>query len=84
MKRRVIAGAVAALLLLIGIFAVLLSRQRLRRHRYFPAAPVEKRIPAPAAVPSAVLQWTDQFRTLEVTGRWNDLAKLLENIEKSN
>src|SRR5206468_12181393 len=37
-----------------------------------------------AAVPGAVPRWTDEFRTLEVTGRWNDLAKLLENIEKSN
>ena len=84
MKRRVIAGAIVALLLLTGIFAVLLSRQRLRRHRYFPAAPAEKRIPTPAAVPGAVPRWTDEFHTLEVTGRWNDLAKLLENIEKSN
>jgi soluble lytic murein transglycosylase len=84
LKRRVIAGAVAALLLLIGIFAVLLSRQRLRRHRYFPAAPVEKRVAAPGTVPGAVQQWTDQFRALEVTGRWSDLAKLLEHIEKSS
>jgi len=84
LKRRVIAGAIAALLLLIGIVAVLLSRQRLRRHRYFPAAPAEKRVAAPATVPGAVYQWTDQFRALEVTGRWSDLAKLLEQIEKSN
>jgi soluble lytic murein transglycosylase len=83
LKRRVITGAVAALLLLIGIVAVFFSRQRLRRHRYFRAAPVEKRAAPPAAMAGTVQQWTDQFRALEVTGRWSDLANLLDRLARS-
>jgi soluble lytic murein transglycosylase-like protein len=82
-RRRVVVGALAALLLLIGIFAVVLSRQRLRRHRYFPAAPVEK-APPPAVTPAGVRQWTDQFRVLEGSGRWSDLTRLLDGIARSN
>jgi soluble lytic murein transglycosylase len=82
LKRRVILGALAALLVLLGIFAFVLSRQRLRRHRYFPAAPAEKA--KSTAVAGRPEQWTDQFRALETTGKWGELAALLEHLAKSN
>ena len=83
MRRRIIAGAIAALILLLGIFAYVIARQRLRRHRYFRAAPVER----PKAVPARlgpVEQWSEQFRALETTGRWGELEELLDGLEKSN
>jgi soluble lytic murein transglycosylase len=83
LKRRVIAGAIAALILLLGIFTYVIARQRLRRHRYFRAAPVE----GPKAVPAwlgPVEQWSAQFRALETTGHWSDLEELLDGLEKSN
>src|SRR5207245_10631268 len=51
-----------------------------RRHRDFRAAPSE-RAPLPVAL-GPVEQWTDQFRALEISGRWGDLAKLLEEPAK--
>ena len=73
MKRRVIAGVVAALLLIIIAVVVIVSRQRVRRHRYFRAAPAEKPAAAPIAL-GPIEQWSGQFRALEVSGRWGDLA----------
>ncbi|PYQ61192.1 MAG: hypothetical protein DMF58_05745, partial [Acidobacteria bacterium] len=81
MKRRVIAGVVAALLLIIIAVVVIVSRQRVRRHRYFRAAPAEKPAAAPIAL-GPIEQWSGQFRALEVSGRWGDLAKLLEEPAK--
>jgi len=83
LKRRVIAGAIAALILLLGIFAYVIARQRLRRHRYFRAAPVERARAVPARL-GPVEQWSEQFRALETTGRWGDLEELLDGLEKSN
>jgi len=83
LKRRVIAGALAAVLLILGILAVVLSRQRLRRRRYFRAAPIE-RAKAPTAALAQVQQWSDQFRALETMGRWKELAELLDGIAKTN
>jgi soluble lytic murein transglycosylase len=82
LKRRVIAGSIAAaLLLIIIIVAIVLVRQRVPRHPYFRAAPAAKPV-APTAKLGAVQQWTDQFRALEVAGRWADLAKLLDEAVK--
>jgi soluble lytic murein transglycosylase len=82
LRRRGILVAIAALLVLLGIFAFVLSRQRLRRHRYFPAAPHEAAKPAGKLGPPEV--WTDQFRALETLGRWGDLEELLDGLEKSH
>ena len=81
MKRRVIAGSAAALLLIVIVIAVVISRQRLQRHRYFRAAPAAKPA-APTTTLAPAEQWTDQFRGLEVSGRWADLAKLLDQAVK--
>jgi soluble lytic murein transglycosylase len=81
-RRRVILAAVAALIVIVGILAVVFSRQRLRRHRYFRAAPAEQAKPAgKLGIPD---HWTDQFRALETLGRWGDLAKILDDLSKSS
>jgi soluble lytic murein transglycosylase len=81
-RRRVILAAVAALIVILGILAVVFSRQRLRRHRYFRAAPAEQAKPAgKLGTPD---HWTDQFRAFETLGRWGDLAKILDELAKSN
>src|SRR5207245_11702689 len=82
LRRRVIAGEIAALLLILGILAVLLARQRMRRHRYFRAAPAEARKAPPPVALGAIEQWSDQFRALETTGKWKDLAELLDESVK--
>ena len=51
MRRRVALISLAVFLVLIGIVAIVLSRQRLRRHRVFHTAPVEKRPAPPTAKP---------------------------------
>ncbi len=81
MRRRLILVAVAALIVILGIFAFVLSRQRLRRHRYFRAAPAEKAKPAGKLGPPE--HWTDQFRAFETLGRWGDLAEILDDLAKS-
>ena len=81
-RRRVILAAVAALIVILGILAVVFSRQRLRRHRYFRAAPAEQAKPAgKLGTPD---RWTDQFRAFETLGRWGDLAKILDDLSKSS
>ncbi len=72
-----------ALVLLAGILAVVLSRQRLRRHRLFHAAPAERAKPPIAAI-GPQERWSDQFRALAASGRWNELVRLLAQIEKAN
>ncbi len=72
----VVLGAGLAILLAAIVFAVILSRERLRRHRVFRVAPGEERARAPQTIPP-VDQWTDTFERLEP----DDLASLLESIE---
>lgn len=58
------------------------ARQRAARHRVFRAAPLEvKPKVAPSAEPRPVAEWSEQFRLLESSGRWGDLAALLGRIE---
>ena len=83
-KRSVLIAAAAALVLLIGGLLVLLLRQPIPRHRVFRAAPAEKRARPPSVAMRPVDQWTGQFRALEISGQWNDLAELLERIEKAH
>jgi soluble lytic murein transglycosylase len=82
LKHRVIAGSVAALLLIVIVIAIVVSRQRIARHRYFRAAPAVKPPSAPSANIAPVQQWTEQFRALEVSGRWTELAKMLDDAVK--
>jgi len=56
-------AAGAALLAAIIIFAAVLSRQRLQRHRVFRVAPAEKPVQPPATIPP-VEQWSDTFERL--------------------
>lgn len=70
-----VAGGV--ILLAAILFAVVLSRQNLRRHRVFRVAPSEKRAAAPQAIPP-VEQWTETFTTLSA----EELSDLLEEIEE--
>ena len=84
MRKRVVLIAAAVLVLVIGVFAFILSRQRLRRARVFRAAPAERPTAKPLTGVGPVDQWTEQFRTLEASGRWGDLADLLEAIEKAH
>lgn len=85
LSRRSLALTIAAAVLIIAaIAASVIVRQRVRRHRYFRAAPATR----PAAPPPATLgspdQWSDQFRRLEVEGRWADLAKMLDGAIKQD
>lgn len=67
-----------ALAIAISILAVLLSRQRLQRHRVFRVAPAERRA-RPAQTIPPIDQWTASFETLAP----EDLAELLEQIAKA-
>ncbi|HET7710589.1 MAG TPA: hypothetical protein VFL80_01530, partial [Thermoanaerobaculia bacterium] len=82
MNRRllIISGVVVAAL---AIFAVYLSRQRLRRARAFRgAAAVERAIRPPAVQPvPPVEKWTEQFAALQAAGEWDALDDLLDAIE---
>ncbi|HEY8849262.1 MAG TPA: lytic transglycosylase domain-containing protein [Thermoanaerobaculia bacterium] len=84
MKRRVITLVLLAALVLFGVLAFVLSRQRIQRHRVFRTAPAEIRRKAPAAEVKPVEQWTDEFFALETSGRWADLDELLERLQKSH
>lgn len=76
-KRNLVAIAAGLLLLTIVILGIILSRQRLRRHRVF--REVERAAPAPATIP-AVEQWSATFASLAP----DDLADLLERIESAH
>lgn len=84
MKRRVVIIAAIAVALLLAIFGIVISRQRLRRARVFQTAPAEQRPLPPSASVREVGDWTDQFRVLEASGRWGDLVKLLDAIAKKH
>jgi soluble lytic murein transglycosylase-like protein len=81
-KRSFLFTAVTTVVLLLAVFGVVLSRQRLQRRRLFRATPHP-----PASAPQKVTaelkpveQWSAQFRALEVTGRWEQLHVLLGQI----
>ena len=86
MKKRVAVPliGVAVVVLLAAVLAIVVVRQRAQRHRVFRAAPAETRPKPPSAEPRPPNEWTEQFRVLETSGRWSDLADLLERIAKSN
>jgi soluble lytic murein transglycosylase-like protein/TolA-binding protein len=73
-RRLVLIAAASALLVVIAILTVVLSRQRLRRHRVF-REPAQAAA-APKAVPP-VEKWTETFAALAP----EDLAELLARIE---
>lgn len=84
MRRRVVLIAAAALVILVAVFAIVISRQRLRRARVFRTAPAETPAQKPAAGLREIAEWSDQFRYLEAAGRWGDLADLLEQVAKKH
>ena len=75
-----VAIAVAAIVVIVVIAAIVLSRQRVERHRVFEGQkqPAAK---APPGVPP-VEQWTQRFSALEAARQWSDLDDLLEEVEK--
>ena len=73
--RKLTVAAVAAVLV-VAFIAVLLQRQRVRRHRVFRPAAGETRTEPPRGIPP-VEQWTATFRQLE----GEELAELLGAIE---
>ncbi|HVS30179.1 MAG TPA: lytic transglycosylase domain-containing protein [Thermoanaerobaculia bacterium] len=75
-KRKLVTlAAASAVLLAIVVFAVILSRQRLQRHRLFRVAPAETRTEPPRTVPP-LDQWSETFAALNA----EDLAALLDQI----
>ncbi|HEV8661362.1 MAG TPA: lytic transglycosylase domain-containing protein [Thermoanaerobaculia bacterium] len=70
-------GAGAAVLAAIAILAIVISQQRLRRHRVFRAAPAERRAKPPAGIPP-VERWTEEFERLSPT----EVEELLDQIEQ--
>ncbi|HET8772752.1 MAG TPA: lytic transglycosylase domain-containing protein, partial [Thermoanaerobaculia bacterium] len=79
-RKRVILLSAAALLVLLTVVAVVLQRQRVRRHRVFrPAAGEVKPEPLRGAIPP-VEQWTEAFQQLQ----GEELADLLEAIEQKH
>ncbi|HYO75596.1 MAG TPA: hypothetical protein VE010_03970, partial [Thermoanaerobaculia bacterium] len=76
-RKRVIAIAAAAAVLALVIFGIVLSRQRVRRHRVFRTGTGEVKPAPPQGVPP-VDQWTRTFETLDP----DDLSDLLDEIEK--
>jgi len=75
---------VAVAVLLAAVLAIVVVRQRAQRHRVFRAAPAESRPKPPSTALRPPNEWTEQFRELETSGRWGDLADLLDRIAKSN
>jgi soluble lytic murein transglycosylase len=84
-KKRIafpLAGA-AVVIILAAVLAIVVVRQRASRHRVFRAAPAETRTKQPSIDVRPPSEWTEQFRDLEVNGRWADLAALLDRISKT-
>lgn len=85
-RKKVVVLALASAVVLIAAFALVLSRQRLRRrtvfHQTLPAG--ERRVAAPKRIEGVppVGQWTATFAELEISGAWNELDELLDEIEK--
>ncbi len=72
-------AAAVVLVAVIAILFVVLSRQRVHRHRVFRVAPPEQRAKPPAGIPP-VEQWSDAFERLPP----GDLDALLGSIETRN
>jgi soluble lytic murein transglycosylase-like protein len=75
-KRLVLVSAVSAVLVALVVFGIVLSRQRLRRHRVFRLAPAAKEPVRKVPGVPPVEEWTAQFERLPA----DDLAELLEQI----
>jgi soluble lytic murein transglycosylase len=71
---------VAVVIVIAAVVAVVVVRQRAQRHRVFRAAPAETRPKPPSVELRAPNEWSEQFRALEASGRWSDLAGLLDRI----
>lgn len=76
-KRLVLVSAVSAVLVALIVFSVVLSRQRLRRHRVFRLAPAAKEPVRRAPGVPPVEEWSADFGRLPA----DPLAELLEQIE---
>jgi soluble lytic murein transglycosylase-like protein len=76
-----IAGAVVVLLALV---AIVLSRQRVQRHPVFRAVPRPAAAPKPVAELRGVEEWSSQFRGLAASGRWSDLHEVLGQVAKAH
>jgi hypothetical protein len=81
LKKRLLIGLSAVVVLALIVFGIVLSRQRLQRHRVFRLAPPEKAAPTPGlrGIPP-VEQWTETFRRLPS----DDLASLLTQIAQKH
>ncbi|HKO55133.1 MAG TPA: hypothetical protein VJ276_04600, partial [Thermoanaerobaculia bacterium] len=81
MKKRLLIGISAAVVLALIVFGIVLSRQRLQRRRVFRLAPPEKTVPTPGlhGIPP-VEQWTETFRRLPS----DDLVALLAQIAQKH
>jgi len=75
-RKRLVLSIAAVFVLLIAIAAILLQRQRVRRHRVFRPAAGEVQAVPPAGIPP-IEQWTSTFQQLE----GEELAALLSAIE---
>ncbi|HUJ12636.1 MAG TPA: lytic transglycosylase domain-containing protein [Thermoanaerobaculia bacterium] len=80
-KRRAVAAVAAAVLLIVVAAAIVISRQRVRRRPYFSAVRGEQPSSAPLKL-GPIEEWTQQFRALEVEGRWDDLLQLLDQAQR--
>jgi soluble lytic murein transglycosylase len=75
---------VAVVVLLAALVAIIVVRQRAPRHRVFRAAPAETRPKPPSAELRPPSEWSEQFRELEASGHWSELAELLDRIAKTH
>ncbi|HEV7241424.1 MAG TPA: lytic transglycosylase domain-containing protein [Thermoanaerobaculia bacterium] len=78
-RKRLALYSAAAFLLLLAIVALVLQRQRVRRHRVFRPAAGEAK-PAPMRGVPPVEQWTETFQQLQ----GEELVELLEAIEQKH
>ncbi|HWS73391.1 MAG TPA: lytic transglycosylase domain-containing protein [Thermoanaerobaculia bacterium] len=76
-KRLVLVSAVSAVVVALLVFGIVLSRQRLRRHRVFRLAPAAKEPVRNVLGVPPVSEWTAQFERLPA----DELDELLEQIE---
>lgn len=78
-RKRVILLSAAAFIVLLAIVALILQRQRVRRHRVFRPAAGETK-PAPLRGVPTVEHWTETFQQLQ----GEELIELLEAIEQKH
>ena len=80
-RRAVFITSAAVSILLIIVFAVVLSRQRYRRRQVFHRPPAAQPVKPPLSVPS-IEEWTEHFAKLEEADQWSELSDLLDEIAK--